>query len=323
MTKSSTGFEGTGDSCRNGGLQCDSPQCSNGSSRAATPSRDDAPQSTSAPWQSDGTLGAIALPDAHCHVAFMEHPAAFTEQANAAGATILSVTVAPEEFREMESEHIAGSIGGKARTALGLHPWWVPEKKQELEAPLEEFDALLPHTQFVGEVGLDFSKRRERTRTQQLHAFHHIACAAADNGTRALSLHCVGAYPEALHELEVSGCAEQCACIFHWFSGSSQQLNCAIDLGCWFSVGKRMLQTKRGREYAKAIPQNRLLLETDAPAAKDPEVRHPAVPYSFAEHQAELQRTLQQLAELRKTQPKDLAVIIRANTRNILSEYRP
>ncbi len=314
MAKSSMSFEGTGGSWRSDGLRCDGPSC------AAAPLRSTSPQSTSTPWQGDGTLGAIALPDAHCHVAFMEHPAAFTEQANTAGAAILSVTVAPEEFHEMESEHTANPANESVRAALGLHPWWVPENVQELDALLEEFDALLPHAQFIGEVGLDFSKRRERTRAQQLQAFHHIACTAAESGARALSLHCVGAYPEALHELEVSGCAGQCACIFHWFSGSSQQLNRAIDMGCWFSVGERMLQTKRGREYAKAIPQNRLLLETDAPAAKDPEVRHPAVPYSFAEHQAELCRTLQQLANLRKTQPEDLAGIIRANTQNVLGK---
>ncbi len=322
MAKSSMSFEGTGGSCRGDGSQCTGLQCDS-PSRAATPLCSTSLRGTNAPWQGDGSLGAIALPDAHCHVAFMEHPAAFAEQANAAGSAILSVTVAPEEFHEMESGHTANPANESVRAALGLHPWWVPENVQELNALLEEFDALLPHAQFVGEVGLDFSKRRERTRAQQLQAFRHIACTAAESGARALSLHCVGAYPEALHELEASGCAERCTWIFHWFSGSSQQLNRAIDMGCWFSVGERMLQTKRGREYAKAIPQNRLLLETDAPAAKDPEVRRPAVPYSFAEHQAELRRTLQQLANLRKTQPEDLAAIIRANTQDILGEYRP
>ena len=53
--------------------------------------------------------------------------------------------------------------------------------------------------------------------------------------------------------------------IFHWFSGSSAQLKRARDLGCFFSVNAFMLQTKRGREYAKAIPLDRLLIETDLP----------------------------------------------------------
>ena len=53
--------------------------------------------------------------------------------------------------------------------------------------------------------------------------------------------------------------------IFHWFSGSSAQLKRARELGCFFSVNAFMLQTKRGREYAKAIPLDRLLIETDLP----------------------------------------------------------
>ncbi len=325
MANGSKGFESTGGSWRGDGLRCGSgPSCAagplrNASHQSASLLRDACPQSASTPCKCNGNLGAIALPDAHCHVAFMERPTAFTEQASTAGATILSVTVAPEEFREMESGHTAAEPANESvRTALGLHPWWVPENDQELYALLEGFDALLPHAQFIGEVGLDFSKRRERTRAQQLQAFRHIIGSATESDVRALSLHCVNAYPEALHELEESGCAEQCHCIFHWFSGSSQQLNYAIDMGCWFSVGERMLQTKRGREYAKAIPQNRLLLETDAPAAKDPEVRRPAVPYTFAEHQAELHRALGGLAELRRMPSESLAATIRENTQKLL-----
>ena len=53
--------------------------------------------------------------------------------------------------------------------------------------------------------------------------------------------------------------------IFHWFSDSSAQLKRARELGCFFSVNAFMLQTKRGREYAKAIPLDRLLIETDLP----------------------------------------------------------
>ncbi len=267
-----------------------------------------------------GPQSATGLPDAHCHVAFMESPAAFASQAHEAGAEVLSVTVTPAEYASLTCNY--GDAGGSVHTALGLHPWWVPESEDEISVLLNAFDEQLPRARLIGEVGLDFSKRREHTRAQQLRAFRHIADAAASRGAQALSLHCVGAYPEALQIIESSGCAERCRCIFHWFSGSSQQLSLAIKLGCWFSVGERMLQTKRGREYAKAIPLNRLLLETDAPAAKDPEITPPAVPYSLAQHQTELQRTLLQLAALRNIQPEKLTAIIRTNTKAALGTTR-
>ncbi len=39
----------------------------------------------------------------------------------------------------------------------------------------------------------------------------------------------------------------------------------AIEIGCYFSVNPRMLETKSGVEVIKKIPYDRMLLETDAP----------------------------------------------------------
>ena len=38
-----------------------------------------------------------------------------------------------------------------------------------------------------------------------------------------------------------------------------------IRMGCWFSCGPMMMGVKRSREYAKLIPADKLLLETDFP----------------------------------------------------------
>lgn len=43
----------------------------------------------------------------------------------------------------------------------------------------------------------------------------------------------------------------------------------AKEANCWFSVGERMLGTRRGLEYARQIPVSRLLLETDLPETKN------------------------------------------------------
>ena len=58
-------------------------------------------------------------------------------------------------------------------------------------------------------------------------------------------------------------------CIFHWFTGTSDELARARQRGCHFSINEHMLKTKRGREYARQIPLERLLLETDAPSGLD------------------------------------------------------
>ncbi|MEE0705682.1 MAG: TatD family hydrolase, partial [Adlercreutzia sp.] len=88
--------------------------------------------------------------------------------------------------------------------------------------------------------------------------------------------------------------------IFHWFSGSSDDLQRALHAGCFFSVGPRMLASRRGREYARQIPLDRLLLETDMPArAGEP------LPVEIWE--AELRNALAGIAQLKDVDPTTLA----------------
>ena len=202
---------------------------------------------------------------------------------------------------------------------MGLHPWWVSADEGCLAEELRAFDSALPETRYVGEVGLDFSKRRIATRNAQLCAFRHIANACAKDGGKVLSIHCVKAYDDVLSILDNSGCFVSCVCIFHWFSGSFPQLAQAVDAGCFFSVSAHMLETKRGREYAKAIPLRKLLLETDAPAAVDPEREHPSIPYSYDQMRRQLAETLQLLSRVRDIGEAELAAIVQQNAREVFS----
>lgn len=290
-----------------------------------------------------GGTDSRAWDDAHCHVAFMADPAAFVRDAAAAGSRVLSVTVTPAEYarlrRWLGEDDVRDAVGvdarvarqatesdagaphqvrlacgaGGLRQALGLHPWWVPQEGAALDALLAQFDEQLPSTRFVGEVGLDFSSRRVATRDAQLRAFEHIAHACAQVGGVALSIHCVRAHDDALAILERTGCAAACTCVFHWFSGSSDQLQRAIGLGCWFSVGERMLASKRGRAYARAIPRDRLLMETDEPYVADPLAAPPAEPCAYEDVAASLARAADALAAARGEGPAALVAALRAN----------
>ncbi len=61
-----------------------------------------------------------------------------------------------------------------------------------------------------------------------------------------------------------------------------------------------MLKTKRGRAYARAIPEGCLLLETDAPPK-------PVARFSPETHMAQLSRTVGLLAEARGADTAALA----------------
>lgn len=205
------------------------------------------------------------------------------------------------------------------KLAVGLHPWWVSADEGCLAEELRAFDSALPETRYVGEVGLDFSRRRITTCDAQLCAFRHIAGACAKEGDKVLSIHCVKAYDDALSILKSSGCLASCTCIFHWFSGSFPQLAQAVDAGCFFSVSARMLETKKGREYAKAIPLQKLLLETDAPVVVDPERDQPSVAYSYDQMRCQLVETVRLLARIRDIGEAELAAIVQQNAREVFS----
>jgi len=56
--------------------------------------------------------------------------------------------------------------------------------------------------------------------------------------------------------------------VLHWFSGSLRDLQRAIELGCFFSVGPAMLLSENGRKLAARMPRARMLTESDGPFAQ-------------------------------------------------------
>lgn len=204
--------------------------------------------------------------DMHCHLGFADNARELAAALAVRGGGALSATVEPDEFvrmRDVLADEPAVRVG------LGLHPWRLDEGRCG-EEDVARCAGLAHKARFIAEIGLDFGKRRETSRDVQMDAFRRICAVAGEAGGKVLSLHAVGAAAEVLDVLEGTGCLTfggegSCDCILHWYLGPSDQLQRAVRLGCFFSINPRMLQTKRGREYARILPADRLLLETDLP----------------------------------------------------------
>ena len=204
---------------------------------------------------------SFALADMHCHLDFSSDMAALAQLAQVHSVAAFSNTVTPEGYLAA-SKVLAGFPN--VRTGVGLHPWWVADGRcgaEQVELACE----LARTSQFVGEVGLDFAPRREGTFETQLDAFERVVEACCAQGGKVISIHAVRSATAVLDVLERHRATHNNACILHWFSGSSQELAHARELGCHFSVNPNMLATKRGRAYVPQIPPERLLLETDLP----------------------------------------------------------
>ena len=263
------------------------------------------------------------LHDMHCHLDFMVNGEKVAAAAHADGTLLFANTVTPAGWTaacERFAEFPNVTVG------FGMHPWWVTgaaadespvrrassqraehkrlaeeaerrtgednllgaqAQQAEVLAVLDEADPSI-----IGEIGLDFGWRHLASREFQLAMFSSIACWAAERGGRLVSLHSIKAARETLDVLESSGALESCRCVFHWFSGSSDLLKRAIDAGCFFSCGLRMLATGKGREYVKAIPAKQILLETDAPPEQ-------GTPYPYADLRANLEHAALEIAAIK------------------------
>ena len=204
---------------------------------------------------------SFALADMHCHLDFSSDMAALAQLAQVHSVAAFSNTVTPEGYLAA-SKALAGFPN--VRVGVGLHPWWVADGRCGAEQ-VELSCRLIQETRFVGEVGLDFAPRREGTFETQLDAFERIVDACCAQGGKVISIHAVRSATAVLDVLERHNATHGNTYILHWFSGSSQELSRARELGCHFSVNPNMLATKRGRAYARQIPPERLLLETDLP----------------------------------------------------------
>jgi TatD DNase family protein len=147
----------------------------------------------------------------------------------------------------------------RIQTALGLHPQIAHERIGELAL----FEALLPEAKYVGEIGLDGSPEYEVHRKTQAFVLEKILSATARAGGRVMSIHCrrsVDQVLDALARYPSAGIP-----VLHWFAGTSTQLERAVSMGCWFSVGPAMIRGKRGSDLVMKMPPQRVLPETDGP----------------------------------------------------------
>ena len=204
-------------------------------------------------------MGNLGLFDAHVHLSWFENPEEAAAQAQKLGIAALCCTVTPKEYR---GASVLLSKYANVRVAAGIHPWFVDAATDDNATA----DAI-GGASWVGEVGLDFGAKHADGKKDQLRVFEAV-CEACSDGGKTLSLHSVRSAGTVLDVLEKTGTIDTCRCVFHWFSGTSKELARAKEAGCWFSVGERMLGTRRGREYTRQIPGSRLLLETDLPEVR-------------------------------------------------------
>lgn len=111
--------------------------------------------------------------------------------------------------------------------------------------------------QAIGEIGLDFACRSDRTlQTEVLR----IQLWLARRTGLPVVLHCVRTFEPLMRELAACRPREV---IFHGFIGSPEQARTALSHGCYLSFGERVFASPKSLRALHEVPLDRLFLETD------------------------------------------------------------
>lgn len=200
--------------------------------------------------------------DVHCHLDEYDNPHEIVSKIQGNNLWTISVTALPMQWEDACKRYSPYKF---IRVALGLHPLLANEYSEQVLI----FRQLIPKARYIGEIGLDGSKYGAMTLEKQKEVLKKILQCIANQEGKILSIHSRGAEEIILSMLESNLPKNKDVIILHWYTGNKKNLLKAIDMGCYFSVNTKMIQTQRGRELIREMPSGRVLTESDGPFIKD------------------------------------------------------
>lgn len=208
---------------------------------------------------------AVPVADSHCHLDIMGGDVA--EQLRAAAAVGIDTVV--QIGVDVESSRLSAQLAlefANVHGAVALHPNEAGRGQATADA-LEQIATLarLPQVKAIGETGLDHF-RTEGTDGHRLQeeSFRAHLQIAKDTG-KAVVIHDRDAHEDVLRVLREEGAPE--TVVFHCFSGDAAMARICADAGYYLSFAGPVTFKPNDelRAAAAVCPQDRLLVETDAP----------------------------------------------------------
>ncbi|MEM7543563.1 MAG: TatD family hydrolase [Pseudomonadota bacterium] len=248
----------------------------------------------------------MQLVDSHCHLPLIDDAQGIpgiVARARAAGVgKMLCVCVDFETKATIFSatRHDAGIFG-----SIGVHP---NTDTDAHEPSVAEIVSVASDEKIVaiGETGLDYFRSEGDLSWQHNRLRTHIR-AARELG-KPLIIHCRDAAPDLIKILREENAAEVGG-VMHCFVENEAVAKATMDLGFYISFSGIVTFKNAGdlRQVAKGVPNERLLIETDAPWLAP-------VPHRGKQNEPAFVRdTASFLADLRSTRLEDLAALTTAN----------
>lgn len=205
------------------------------------------------------------LIDSHCHLDYLEKDqdvAAVVTRARDAGVDLM-VTICTK-LSEFTHIHDIALRFDDVYCSLGVHPH---EAAQEGQANPDRLIALAGHDKVVGigETGLDFYYEHSPRKEQETSFRSHIA-AARETGL-PLIVHARDADDDTVRVMQEEYRNGPYSAVIHCFTAGPGLAQAALAMGFYISVAG-IITFKNAdelRNTLRAVPLDRLLVETDAP----------------------------------------------------------
>ncbi len=147
---------------------------------------------------------------------------------------------------------------------VGIHPEIFRSEsgafhRSDLDSMVLELEGLLRSAKGVGEIGLDSSYGHFEDQEYLLEKILSIC----ENNNLPITFHCRETVANILDV--VSTFKVDSKLLFHWFSGSEDELRKLIDIGAYVSFGPSILFSKRMASLVQSSDIDLIVAETDSP----------------------------------------------------------
>jgi TatD DNase family protein len=261
----------------------------------------------------------MELIDSHAHIdfpQFAEDREAMLDRARVAGVTTLLAIGTGPGPEKLDSALPFAERHDWIYATIGIHPH---EAKEVTPKYLNELATLAKHPRVIawGEIGLDYFYDHSPSETQ--HRVFRDQMELAAQAKLPIIIHCRDAWADCLNMLKEHWKPKGLGGILHCFSSTLEDAWRGIDMGFLISFAGNSTYPKAQnlRDVAKALPLEKILIETDSPYLAPQAYRGKRNEPAYV---AEVARTL---ASVRDLSPDEVAAATSDNFRRLFRLPRP
>jgi TatD DNase family protein len=261
----------------------------------------------------------MELIDSHAHIDFPQFDTdrdAMLERARAAGvSTLLAIGTGPGP-EKLDAALPFAEQHDWIYASVGIHPH---EAKEVAPQHLDQLAKLAKHPKVIawGEIGLDYHYDHSPREVQQ--RIFREQMALAREAKLPIIIHCREAWSDCLKLIAEDWKSSGLGGILHCFSSTLEDAQRGIGMGFLISFAGNSTYPKAQnlREIAKALPLEKLLMETDAPYLAPQAHRGKRNEPAYV---AEVAHTL---ASVRNLAPEEVAAATAENFRRFFGLTKP